>query len=91
MLRDYLSAAVANECKAALVSQRIATDSKVVSRDEDELDESALEQISATGEYFEFRALYVAMKDVQSFNRLGFHKVWHADTRYKDFAGFLLC
>ena len=80
MLGDYLPAEATNSRKAALVSQGIVTTPKIVSRDENELYQLALDQFSAATQHVEFRALYVAMKNVDSFNRLNFHKERHGET-----------
>ena len=86
MLGDYFTPAVANECKATLMSQRVATDSKIMSGDEDELYQSSQEQFLATTQHIKFRPLYVAMQNVDCFNLLQFHQVRHTETRNQDFA-----
>ena len=78
MLGDDVPAAVANYRKASLMSQGIATDSIIVRGDKDELYPSALEKTRAAAQYIEFRALYIAVKNAESFNLVDFHKERHA-------------
>jgi hypothetical protein len=88
MLGDYPATAVANDRKAALVCQRIATDSKIVSRDEDKLYPPCLEQVLAATQHIEFSALDIAMKNIQSLDAVAFHKNRYADARHQDLTGF---
>jgi hypothetical protein len=89
VLGDDAPTAVANYGKTALVSQGIATDSKIVRRDEDELYPASPEEVRATAQHIELCALYVAVKNVELLNRLGFNKDRYTQARHQDFAGLL--